>query len=177
MAGPARRNRPPARTAPRPLVLCYLEGLTYGAAAQQLGLSEGTLRGRLAQARKRLRRRLTLRGVTIPAGLLAAGAATQSQAALPAPLVGSTIRIALGITSEHATAAMARQVINAMVFHQLEVAALVVLIGLGSCYWVWHALGAGSEKRGLVHAPLRQAASASAQTDKPQPKAPQPHRA
>ena len=38
-----------------PLVLCYLEGLTYGAAAHQLGLSDGTLRGRLAQARKRLR--------------------------------------------------------------------------------------------------------------------------
>jgi Sigma-70, region 4 len=58
-------------------VLCYLEGLTYGAAAQQLELSEDTVRGRLAQARKRLRRRLTLCDVTIPAG----GQATRIQSA------------------------------------------------------------------------------------------------
>ena len=32
--------------------LCYLEGLTYNAAAHQLGVSEGTIRGRLARARE-----------------------------------------------------------------------------------------------------------------------------
>ena len=57
-----------------PVVLCYLEGLTYDAAAHQLDLTEGTLRGRLSQARKRLRGRLTRRGVAVPAGLLTAGA-------------------------------------------------------------------------------------------------------
>ena len=66
-----------------PIVLCYLQGLTYDAAAHQLGLSEVAIRGRLARARERLRRRLTRRGVTVPAGLLAAGAAGQAQAAMP----------------------------------------------------------------------------------------------
>ena len=33
-----------------PIVLCYLEGLTYAAAAHQVGLSERTIRGRLALA-------------------------------------------------------------------------------------------------------------------------------
>ena len=66
-----------------PVVLCYLQGLTYAAAAHQLGLSEVAIRGRLARARERLRRRLTRRGVTVPAGLLAAGATGQAQAAIP----------------------------------------------------------------------------------------------
>ena len=36
-----------------PIVLCYLQGLTYAAAAHQLGLSEVAIRGRLARARER----------------------------------------------------------------------------------------------------------------------------
>jgi polysaccharide export outer membrane protein len=63
-----------------PVVLCYLQGLTYAAAAHQLGVSEIAIRGRLARARERLRHRLTRRGVTVPAGLLVAGAAGQARA-------------------------------------------------------------------------------------------------
>src|SRR4051812_24613852 len=37
------------------VVLCYLEGLTYEEAAGRLGVSEGTVRGRLSRARDRLR--------------------------------------------------------------------------------------------------------------------------
>ncbi len=62
------------------VVLCYLEGMTYDAAAQRLGLSEGSIRGRLARARDQLRRRLTRRGVTLPAALLAAGTLAEGQA-------------------------------------------------------------------------------------------------
>jgi RNA polymerase sigma factor (sigma-70 family) len=47
----------------RPLVLCYLEGLTQEAAARQLGWNAGVLRGRLDRARLRLRGRLTRRGL------------------------------------------------------------------------------------------------------------------
>jgi RNA polymerase sigma factor (sigma-70 family) len=42
-----------------PIVLCYLEGLTHEQAAQRLGWPLGTVRGRLARARDRLRSRLT----------------------------------------------------------------------------------------------------------------------
>ena len=41
-----------------PVVLCYLEGLTAEAAAQQLGCPRGTVLSRLSRARERLRERL-----------------------------------------------------------------------------------------------------------------------
>jgi RNA polymerase sigma factor (sigma-70 family) len=50
-----------------PIVLCYLEAMSYQAAAGVLGVSEDTIRGRLARARERLRARLTRRGIEIPA--------------------------------------------------------------------------------------------------------------
>ena len=49
-----------------PLVLCYLEGLTYDEAARRLHLSSATLHGRLQRGRERLRRRLQQRGVALP---------------------------------------------------------------------------------------------------------------
>ncbi len=50
-----------------PIVLCYLEALSYEAAAGRLGVSGDAIRGRLARARERLRVRLIRRGVEIPA--------------------------------------------------------------------------------------------------------------
>jgi RNA polymerase sigma factor (sigma-70 family) len=38
-----------------PVVICYLEGMTYQAAAASLGVTEDAVRGRLARARERLR--------------------------------------------------------------------------------------------------------------------------
>lgn len=47
-----------------PVILCDLEGLTYQQASSRLGWTVATLRCRLAEARRRLRGRLTRRGVT-----------------------------------------------------------------------------------------------------------------
>jgi hypothetical protein len=52
-----------------PIVLCYLEGMTHDGAATQLHWPVGTVRGRLARARDRLRERLTRREVTLALGL------------------------------------------------------------------------------------------------------------
>ena len=125
-------NRLPERLR-TPLVLCYLEGLTYERAANRLALSDGTLRGRLSQARNKLRRRLTERGVTIPAGLVAAGMASQSQAAVPTPLVQSTIRIALGLAAGDTAATLARGVLHTMVLSQIKTVAALVLLGAAGC--------------------------------------------
>ncbi len=45
------------------VVLCYLEGLTCGAAARQLGWPVGTVKSRLSRGRERLLRRLIRRGI------------------------------------------------------------------------------------------------------------------
>ena len=49
----------------RPVVLCYLEGMTRDQAADRLRCTEGTVRGRLAKGRELLRHRLQRRGLTL----------------------------------------------------------------------------------------------------------------
>src|SRR5262249_50743887 len=53
-----------------PLVLCYLEGKTRDEAAQQLGWTQGMVKGRLERGRDLLRDRLARRGLTLSAALL-----------------------------------------------------------------------------------------------------------
>lgn len=55
----------------RPLVLCYLQGLTRDEAAARLGWSLSTFRGRLERGRDRLRAELVRRGFPLSVGLLA----------------------------------------------------------------------------------------------------------
>ncbi|MDY3553288.1 RNA polymerase sigma factor [Gemmata sp. JC717] len=64
--------RLPARLR-HPVVLCYLGGISTEDAARELGCPRGTVLSRLAAARTRLAQRLTRRGVTLPAAVVAAG--------------------------------------------------------------------------------------------------------
>ncbi len=71
----------------RPVVLCYLEGMTRDQAADRLRCTEGTVRGRLAKGRELLRARLQRRGIALAfPGLLRAG--------LPQGLMATTVRTA-----------------------------------------------------------------------------------
>ena len=65
----------------RPVVLCYLDGRTTDEAAGLLGVPRGTVLSRLSAARATLTARLTRRGVTGPAALLAAGGGIEPLAA------------------------------------------------------------------------------------------------
>jgi RNA polymerase sigma factor (sigma-70 family) len=79
-----------------PIVLCYLEGLTYSAAANRLGVPAGTVSGRLDRARDLLRTRLVRRGLTLSAGLLGTLLAQNAtSAAVPPALLQSTMEVGL----------------------------------------------------------------------------------
>jgi RNA polymerase sigma factor (sigma-70 family) len=81
----------------RPVVLCYLEGLTHEAAARRLRCQAGVLRGRLERARVRLRDRLIRRGVA-PAAIGSMAVVERlgqpAQAAVSPALLGATLATA-----------------------------------------------------------------------------------
>jgi RNA polymerase sigma factor (sigma-70 family) len=98
----------------RPVVLCYLEDMTYQQAAHQLRWSEATTRGRLARARDLLRARLTRRGVTlVGTGLSIAGTASPSRA-VPDALLQCSARAARQIVLGESAAAVSTTTIVLM---------------------------------------------------------------
>ncbi len=74
-----------------PLVLCYFEGKTRDEAAQEVGWSVGTLRGRLDCGRDLLRSRLARRGLTLSAALFAGALAKDAASAAVSPALTQTI--------------------------------------------------------------------------------------
>jgi RNA polymerase sigma factor (sigma-70 family) len=80
-----------------PTVLCYLEAMSYRAAAIRLGLTEDALRGRLARARERLRSRLTRRGVEVSAILGATRPLIGAARPLRPGLFQATVRAAMDV--------------------------------------------------------------------------------
>jgi RNA polymerase sigma factor (sigma-70 family) len=95
-----------------PVILCYLEAMSYQAAAASLGVTEDTVRGRLARARERLRKSLARRGVEVPAIGAAARSAIPVVAVRPG-LVLATARAAIGLSAGGAASlgAISRSVI------------------------------------------------------------------
>ncbi|HVK07855.1 MAG TPA: sigma-70 family RNA polymerase sigma factor [Gemmataceae bacterium] len=112
-----------------PAVLCLLEGRSKRDAARTLGWPEGTVAGRLQQARETLRRRLTARGLTLSAGALAVALFEGAGAvAVPPALFASTIHgLAAGSASVGA-AALADGVIHAMFVTKVKALTAVVLL-------------------------------------------------
>ncbi len=87
----AELDRLPARYR-LPLLLCYLDGQTREAAANALGLSVGSVKGRVQRGLKVLRRRLLKRGVSLSAGLLAAASRVESVSAVSQEMAASFVR-------------------------------------------------------------------------------------
>ncbi len=127
-----------------PVVLCYFEGKTNEEASRELGWPLGTVAGRLARAREMLRNRLTRRGMAYSAGVFATALSHQAApAAVPTPLLASTIKAAMSIAAGHAAAgafaasvvALAEGALHTMFLTKQKIAALVLvavsLVGAG----------------------------------------------
>ena len=126
----------------KPIVLCYLEEMTYQQAANHLRLSEGTTRGRLARARDMLRARLNERG--IPCAGAGLPILSGSGRLLAPELLSSTVRAARHFTLGNMVAAgigpatatvLARQAMQTMMLTKLKAAAAGV-IAIGLLTWV-----------------------------------------
>jgi len=124
----------------RPVVLCYLEGLTHDQAAERLRCPVGTVRSRLAAGRGRLRDGLARRGVVGPAALAALLAPEAAPAAVPLVLLESTARVAAAFAAGGAGAAasgavpagvasLAERVTTTMMFSNLKTLGGVALAG------------------------------------------------
>ncbi len=115
-----------------PVVLCELEGRSRKEVARTLGLPEGTLSWRLAQAKKLLARRLSRQGVSLTVGALAAASAGLSPA-----LRASTVKAVLRAGTVPAQVlALTEGVMKAMLLTKLKItacfAALMLLAGVGA---------------------------------------------
>ncbi len=129
-----------------PLVLCALQGLTYDAAARQLGVPEPTVRGRLRRGRSRLATRLRERGVvsSLPAGasLFTMESFSLDFPALPTAVARKTVQYAVWWSSmsglvdaslgvPESIALLAQGAVRSMLLSACRFPGIVVLVAAG----------------------------------------------
>jgi RNA polymerase sigma factor (sigma-70 family) len=124
-----------------PVLLCFFDGLSHAEAANRLGWPVGTVAGRVARAKERLHRRLSRRGVAVPAAGLAAVAAEPA-------FVASTAQAAAGFAAgqgvvpgvSNTVLALAKGAIRTMTVTKLQWAAgLLAACGALTFGGVWAA--------------------------------------
>ncbi len=132
------------------VVLCCLEELTVEETANRLHCTTGAVRGRLAQARSRLRSRLARRGVAVGSASVATLLTAHTASATVPPALGTaTVQAAMSFV--HGTSAFGMAIVSAsaartalivsrrMFLAQLKlpVAALLALATLGTGLGTW----------------------------------------
>jgi RNA polymerase sigma factor (sigma-70 family) len=122
----------------KPIVLCYLEGMTYQLAARHLGWSEGTTQGRLTRGRHLLRARLTRRGVTLAGAALGTLGTQKAASAVSMTMLHHTIQSAryfalaegaAGELGSTAATALVKEALKTMMISKLKMVAAAALLG------------------------------------------------
>src|SRR5579883_3404243 len=117
-------------------VLCCLENVSQEETGRRLGLKQRTVSNRLAEARKRLSRRLSRRGVELTALL----AATTLASGMPAGLMAKTVEAASAGGVSAAVAELVQGAASALVASKVKIGAMMVLamslLGGGSVYFL-----------------------------------------
>jgi RNA polymerase sigma factor (sigma-70 family) len=159
-----------------PVVLCELEGRSRKEVARALGLAEGTLSWRLAQARKMLAKKLSCRGPALSAGAVAAVLSQGAVSAAPsASLLKSTAKAGLQLAAGQAlvgavpakVASLTEGVLKAMLLTKLKVATwavgVAVLVGAGAVGLTYRAVAQDAPSRALQQTYAAQGAALAAQ--------------
>ena len=146
-----------------PLVLCYLQGMTHELAARQLHCPVGTVRSRLARGRESLLKRITRRGLVIPAAAVASVLESSAGASIVSPHLSKSLiklatrfasgsaSIAGGVGVSASVAALLEGVLSVMRIQKL--ASLATAFGaIGTLAAVvalspWHAAGQTGDER------------------------------
>jgi RNA polymerase sigma factor (sigma-70 family) len=155
-----------------PILLCDLEGKTHVQAADELRWPLGTLHCRVRRGREQLKRRLSRRGLTVSAGVLAAWLTDEIAVACPALALHHSIRAAASLKLSPRAALLAEGVLHAMFLKQIRlVAAMVVAVGVLGTGLVMLAQEAwvGSTVAAAPAFPLPAVAPAEQQTKAEQP--------
>jgi tetratricopeptide (TPR) repeat protein len=150
------------------IVLCDLEGKTRKTVAQQLGVPEGTLSGRLTRGRSLLAKRLARHGLAVSGGALAAVLSQEAASAgVPISVVASTIKAACMYAAGQVAASgvisvpvatLAEGVMKAMMLAKLRIPLLVIV-----------ALALAGTGTGVAHHFFQTQAAAATGTVQPSP--------